>query len=379
MNVIEKMNAILGITTAIDNKGSLAREVEELQKTLKKKVAELLSYKEVREFSFQNYHTLQDQAPFFSITSMGNAEEKIRIHCKNTPISFYKGDSFIFTTSPVYHFSGRLSGSTLELRNETTRYMDDMTDLNDVYFKNAVWSHPHVADSNSEYGQAFAILCTGSNPFRDILSRGGTLDGASISEFLRSLIIWLSTANLMDMYDNYLTRLVHLPAWLLSSVVVSISEVLFASARTHLHGRLGKITDTEDEWLNIRDAIHKDVRECTRGAPEELQRAVSSLFPEKCTGMTDHFVFNSIYAFWLYTHYNSITWNACKTRCLQNCLAMEMVFFLQPSLRPEALIMHQHAGAGYLEYIRQAPAQLAAALGQHMPAHTKNQLPQEVI
>ena len=141
-------------------------------------------------------------------------------------------DNIIYCTLPLHSFAAYIrTGMHLEMYNHT-RLSPRIKDhpLFGI-FSGAPFSHPHVQqDTPSDRGQAFKNVCYGNNKFNTLLDTNPLTPGMLL-DFIRRFHIWVTSANLGDMYGSFASRVIDLKY---GGIDAEETDRLFHRAQTDL-------------------------------------------------------------------------------------------------------------------------------------------------
>ena len=198
-------------------------------------------------------------------------------------------NSAVFFTTPKWY------ATQIELTTDRVIKVKNTTVLYEEQLINASWGspnyvHPHATGSSSE----FTSICTGNNPWRSHLK-----EALTVSDFMSALVkasIWANSANMPDMYDEYMYKEV-CPTRAMSPHELEVIKTLFKGAYEALH-------------KNELDAFYAENIANSTWEEDYWLRAIFS-------SANFHYWYTKLYAAWLYIHRDRLS-NSRKS--LRNAL-----------------------------------------------------------
>ena len=196
-------------TTTINSK---RKEIEDLQRTLRKAMRELSDLEEgkTKTMTPSMIESLYEAFPGLSVAIQSDAIFSANM---NTPLMFHFGHTQNETTDPIYYVTSTRYNFTmtvmhnrrLKISNNTTFSLVDRYPLYRGISGN-LRAHPHVSmdECYSGPGVAFKTICYGNNQFYDYVKTNApsTVTPGNIIRMIRGFCIWARSANVLDMYDS---------------------------------------------------------------------------------------------------------------------------------------------------------------------------------
>lgn len=198
----------------------LQEEISSIEYKLKEKVKEynLRKLQGVHAVSPDTLSVLEKALPGLNLCA-SDSDTLLTVRAKNAILRFHLphtneeevNDNILYCTLPLHSFAAYIkTGMLLEMYNHTNLRAGVLR--NPLYEKieNAsIYSHPHVAGTSSGSGEAFKNICFGNNRFNELLDKNPLTPGILL-EFIRRFHIWVTSANLGDMYGNSSSRTISL-------------------------------------------------------------------------------------------------------------------------------------------------------------------------
>lgn len=301
--VADNINAAFfgGSNSNVLNK--LQEEIRSLENRLREKVKEynLRKLQGVQVVSPDTLCVLEKALPGLDLHA-SDANALLSVRVKNAILRFHLphtneeelNDNILYCTMPLHIFAANIkTGMLLEMYNHTSIHVGAL--LNPLYEKteNATfYSHPHVSGTSSGSGEAFHTICFGNNRFNELLDKNPLTPGALL-EFIRRFHIWVTSANLGDMYGNCSSPIIRLKDELIDFDETDrlfqhaqklIPVILSGSCtREHLYGLCA-----EGNFTNV--AINHVLK--------QIYAKIDSTSPESTLIVT----FQFSYALWMYAH-----------------------------------------------------------------------------
>lgn len=190
----------------------LQYEISSIEHRLKEKVKEynIRKLQGAQAISPDTLSVLEKALPGLDLSASGS-DTLLTVRVKNAILRFHLphtnedevNENILYCTMPLHSFAAHIkTGMLLEMYNHTNLHSGVIR--NPLYENTCTttnYSHPHVSGTSSGSGEAFNTICYGNNRFNELLDTNPLTPGALL-EFIRRFHIWVTSANLGDMYGN---------------------------------------------------------------------------------------------------------------------------------------------------------------------------------